>query len=325
MNLFQKLSSLLLPDPPPDAVVAQAIEHIVQVVDPALRMAGGLEHRLEPAVKAALDYCAGLTARLPEPLEVNTGVFATDPLVHAFFASNEDIESMLGRSEAVREFLSDGSNAFATECYALLGMRRQTKTVMGTALHGEMLQADAPRQLLYFTDHTLRELTHSEADTRARLNVVAFDSLIQSFADAQKEKRAKRDELRIALEMERATGGGSLVPTEKDWRVSSLMESYRTATESLAPDRVADDLAAWLETSSSRLYLQDCSVAVDSLGVIAPEGVEDEGYHQIRCPELVGRDRRRWIVTLVRISCPEARDAVESQKRKEAATRSLWI
>ena len=266
-----------------------------------------------------------MAASLPAAVDVNAGAFVADPLIHAFFASNDDIESMLGRSEAVREFLDDGAHAFVTECYALLGMRPKTKTVLGMALHGEMLQADAPRQLLYFTDHTLRELSQSEAETRARLKLAGFHSLVLSFADQLKEKRGKRDELRVAMEMERGSGQGGLMPTEKDWRVATLMDSYQAAMAALAPEQVADDLARWLQSAATRLYLQDFSAAVDALGVVAPAGADAAGYSQINCPELIGRDRRRWVLALVRISCPEARDAVESQKRKEAATRSLWI
>ncbi|RTL49929.1 MAG: hypothetical protein EKK46_13945, partial [Rhodocyclaceae bacterium] len=178
MSLWQKICELLGPEPPVDAAIVHSIEHAVEIVDPVLKVVGGLEKSLGPAVSHALSYCAGLVGELPTPLAVSHRNFASDPLVHAMFASAADIDLMLGRSSAMQAFLADGGNAFSTACYALLGMRRNQKTVLGMALHGDVLQADAPRKLLYFSDHTLHELSQSEEETRLRLQFSAFDGLV---------------------------------------------------------------------------------------------------------------------------------------------------
>lgn len=325
MNLWQKIRELLGPEPAVDAAIVHGVAHAVAVVDPVLKVVGGLEQHLGAAVAHALEYCARLVEELPPPLEVSHRRFATDPLVHALFASANDIDLMLGRSSALREFLADGSNAFSEDCYALLGMRRNQKTVLGMALHGNVLQADAPRKLLYFSDHALQELSLSEEETRRRLQFTAFDSLVHKFADEQAQQRKARDELHLAWESERASGRGELLPDEKAWRISALEARYNESTAALAPEQTLARLAEWLMTPEQHISLEPCTVTVDSMGVMVEPDPERSDIHTLQCPQLVSRDRRRWIVLLVKLSCSEARDAVVAQEKSEAAMRSLFL
>lgn len=325
MGFWQRISELLGPEPPVDAAVVHGVEHAVMAVDPMLKAVGGLEKALGPGVAHALAYCADLVDQLPPALTIRHGSFASDPLVHALFASADDIDLMLGRSAALREFLADGSSAFVEDCYALLGMRRNQKTVLGMALHGDVLQPEAPQKLLYFTDHTLRELSLSEEETRRRLQFDAFDSLVQKFADELKAQRQARDELRLTWESERATGRGELMPDEKAWRLGTLEARYQEAVAELAPEKVVQHFGQWLMAPEKHLYLEPCTVTVDRMGMVVEPDPNRTDIHTLACPQLVSRDRRRWIVLLARLSCAEARDAVAAQARSEAATRDLLL
>lgn len=325
MSLWQKICDILGPEPPVDAAIVHAVDHAVELVDPVLKVVGGLEKSLGPAVSHALQYCAELVEALPPPLEVSHRNFASDPLVHAMFASANDIDLMLGRSSAVRDFLADGENAFSTECYALLGMRRNQKTVLGMALHGDVLQADAPRKLLYFSDHTLHELSISEEETRRRLQFSAFDGLVRSFADALAAQRKAKDELRFTWESERASGLGELMPDEKTWRISTLEARYNESTAALAPERIVARLAEWLMDPYEHLHLEPCTATVDNMGVMVEPDSERSDIHTLHCPQLISRDRRHWIVILVKLSCDESREAAAAQEKNQAAMRSLLI
>lgn len=325
MELWQKIREMLGPEPPVDAAVVQSIEHAVAVVDPVLKAVGGLEKVLGPGVSHALAYCALLVEQLPPALTIRHNGFSSDPLVHALFASADDIDLMLGRSEALRTFLADGSSAFADDCYALLGMRRNQKTVLGMVTHGEVLQPEAPQTLLYFTDHTLRELSLSEEETRRQLQFAAFDSLVHKFADELQEQRKARDALHLAWTSERASGRHEVLPDEKSGRLETLESRYQQSVADLAPERVVQRFGQWLMAPELHLYLEPCAVTVDRMGaIVAPDPTRSD-IHTLQCPQLVSRDRRRWIVLLARLSCAEARLAVEAQEKSEAATRNLFL
>ncbi|GAB2181460.1 hypothetical protein DLREEDagrD3_16830 [Denitratisoma sp. agr-D3] len=325
MDFWQKLRALLGPTPPMNEAIVHGITHAIEVVDPVLNVVGGVVKTLEPAVATAMAYCAELVAQLPPAISINRSHFATDPMVHAMFASADDIDVMLGRSTAMREFLAEGDNAFADDCYALVGMRQNQKTVLGMVQQGDVIQSDVPRQYLYFSDHTLRELSSSEEITRHRLQLAAFDSLVHQFADQMVEKRKCRDELHAAWNGARANGGGETTD-ERMARLHELEVQYQESTASLAPERVVEQLAAWLSSPAEHIRLEPWTATVDRMGALvdADDGSDSE-VCTLQCPLLVGRDRRRWLVMLVRISRAEALEAVAAQMKLQEASRYLLV
>jgi hypothetical protein len=317
MGILSGLGRWLGPRPPPAPAIRQAIERAVEIVDPILKTVSGYERKLAPAVSHALGYCEQLAADIPGPIEINARAFSADPLVHALFAAPRDIGDMLGKSRELREFLADPGQCQADEFFALLGMRQREKTMMGIALQGGVLQNDVPQRLLYFADHTLGELGSEYAITRQRLQAAAFDGLAQGFAHCVAELRQERHEARTAWNMEHASPAAGRAE-----RRQVLEERQRQAVASLAPDRLLQALVDWLAAPHERLYLNPTVVSVDRMGVIAPHPEAGGNYSTLTFPELVGRDRRQWIVLVARISRQDAQDAL---LRQEQANRYLLI
>jgi hypothetical protein len=84
--------------------------------------------------------------------------------------------------------------------------------------------------------------------------------------------------------------------------------------------QVLAELCQWLMTAEDHLRLEPVSVTVDLLGVEATG--PGPGLHQISFPELIGQDRRRWTLVLVRLSRDEALAAIQ---RQQQAIRYLII
>lgn len=316
MGILSGLVHWLGPPSAPDAVTAQAIERAVEGVDPLLKTVSGYERKLAPSVRRALEYCEELAAGIPGPVEINAGAFGSDPLVHALFAGPDGIAEMLGKSRELREFLADPGQCPADEFFALLGMRQREKTVMGMALHGDVVQNDVPQRLLYFADHTLGELGGDHAATRQRLRAAAFDGLVRGFAHCVAELRQERQDARTAWTVERA--GGAVLGE----RQQLLEERQRRAVASLAPESLLQAFAEWLAAPRERLYLRPTEVTVDRMGVISNEPRGEGNFSTLRFPELVGRDRRQWIVLVTRMRRQDALDALQRQDR---ANRYLII
>ncbi|MDP1734188.1 MAG: hypothetical protein Q8L44_07465 [Sulfuritalea sp.] len=317
MGILSGLGRWLGPAPLLEPAVRQAIERAVEIVEPILKTVSGYERKLAPAVSHALGYCEQLAADIPGPIGINARAFSADPLVHSLFAAPGDIAEMLGKSRDLRAFLADPAQCEGDDFFALLGMRQREKAVMGIAQQGGVLQSDVPQRLLYFADHTLGELGCWQENTRQRLLEVAFDGLAQGFAQCVAELRQERHEARTAWNMEHASPAAG-----RDQRKQVLEERQRQAVASLAPERLLQALADWLAAPRERLYLKPTVVSVDRMGVIAPHPGAGGSYSTLTFPELVGRDRRHWIVLVARISRQDARDAL---LRQEQANRYLLI
>lgn len=320
--MFSNLMGWLEKSPPPGNAERAAIAQAVTIVDPMLKMVSGFERRLAPAVRHALAYCDGLVAAVPGPVDLNSHAFASDPLVHALFATAGDIAVTFGKSKAVKEFLGDPASAGSADFYALLGMRRFEKKVMGMALHGEMVCADMPQTMLYFADHTLHALTPDVNETRTHLRQAAFDSLITGFAAHMADLRRERQSLHDEWDMQRAMaardkqGGANSADSAHAQRRQVLEEQMRQASSALSPERVLEALAEWLAAPEIHLYLNSNTVSVDRMGVMVGPDSPDSNDTQVSTlsfPELIGRDRRHWIVLLTRISREEAVSALQQQ------------
>jgi hypothetical protein len=229
MNVLSRIADWLRPAAPLPDAERTAIERAVDRVDPLLRLLPGYRRRLAPAVRQALAHCETLVAALPGPADVRTRAFGTEPLVHVIFSTPGDIAETLGRSQEVRRYLAAPSHQLAESFYGLLGARRREKKVMGTTLFGDLVQADTPQTLLYFTDHTLRAIGADLDETRRQLLLAGFDSLADSFVAHRKAA---------------------------DGRPAQAAE-------------VLAELCAWLTAAQDHLRLEPVSVAVDSLGVKA--------------------------------------------------------
>lgn len=302
-----------------------AVEAAVDRVDPRLRVVPGYRRKLGMPVRRAMEYCDGLVSEIPGPIEIDIRAFGADPMVHAFFAAPEDIGRMLGASREVQRFVADPANLRSDAFFGMIGMRRKEKTVFGLGQQGSIIRDDVPQRLLYFADHTLRELSPNLDHTRDGLRGSAFDSLAGSFAAHVEALRREKTDLRTSWEQERAfarSAGDAQEVEAHAHRKFEIEESLREMASSLEPAHVLEALAAWLSDPEPRLRLVSTPVAVDRLGILSKPGPEHPDVRTLNLPELVGRDRRRWIVLLARIA---REDALRAQEESQAAHRYLII
>lgn len=301
--------------PPLNAATRAAFGRIIELVGPLLASVAGVERRLASPVQGALEFCDGLVAALPGPIEINRRAFAIDPLVHAFFSTALDIDEMLGRSQTLRDFLANPEFPAGEHFHALFAARRREKRVMGLALQGEMLRREVPQDLLYFSSHTLTAVAADPQTTCHMLRIAAFESLLNSFVARVDAIRLERQSLHAERDVERAqsrerhTNGA--VSAEHRGKLADLDARILGLTESLQPDLLVDALAALLLEPDKWLRLEPVKVRVDRNGVIADALHDPDGQDgSLSFPELVGRDRRRYVVMLARIPRNEAERAV---------------
>lgn len=296
----------------------RAIERVVDCTDRRLRAMGDYQRKLAPFVRQAAAYCDGLVAAIPGPIDIDVRAFGKDPLVHAFFAAPDDIGRMLGSSREVREFVTASERECNGVFFALIGMRRKEKIVDGLVLQGGLIGEGMPQRLLYFADHTLHELSHDLDETRHRLRCSLLESLAHSFAAQLETLRRERESVHTAWEQQRAQGRSPAATAAAE----ALVEELREIDAALEPGHVLDALCAWLADPAARLHLVPTSVTVDRLGVVSEHGEDEADVATLSFPELVGRDRRRWILLLARISCHAA---VLARQRSLEAQRYLVV
>lgn len=317
MSLFSAVADFLKPAPPLDPSLRKALDRVAELVDPLLKVAPDFEKQLASPVQYALGYCDGLVSGLPGPIDINRKAFANDPLVHALFATPNDIDQMLGRSQAVRDFLTEPCSWESDHFYAMFAARRQQKRQLGMAQQGDVIRSDVPQVVLYFSDHTLIEPSCQLDTTRHNLRCKALESLLRTFHAHVLALRDEREGLRSNVSVERAhltTLRGSSGGAEYQVGTRHLAEldaKLREAAESLLPDHLLAALANYLQAPEPALHLTPVTITVDSLGIVHDNATPDLSVHTLNFPELTARDRRLHLAMLARINRDEALEAVE--------------
>lgn len=317
MSLLSAVADFLKPSPHPGPEVLKALDRVAELIDPMLKAAPDFEKHLAFPVQHALGYCDGLVASLPGPIDINRQAFANNPLVHALFATADDIDQMLGRSQAVRDFLAEPGSWENDHFYAMFAARRQTKKQLGMVQRGDLIQNDVPQEILFFSGHTLIEPSCELETTLQGLRGKALESLLHTFRSHVQTLRHEREGLRADASVERAhlTVLHGVTPGQ-EYEVSTrhladLDGKLRQTAESLMPEQLVDALAEFLKSPEPALHLEPVSIAVDRLGVVSDQPVDDLNVQLLNFPELTARDKRLHLAMLARISRDEALEAVE--------------
>ncbi|MDR2839250.1 MAG: hypothetical protein LBV49_11900 [Azonexus sp.] len=326
MSFFSTVADFLKPTfasaPPPGPELLKALAWVRERVDPTLRAAGNFDKRLAQPLGHAIDYCAGVIGALPGPTAIDHRAFADDPLVHALFATADDVRQMLGRSQAVRDFLASPASWQADHFHALLVARRQEKKQLGMKRAGDVIENDVPQRILFFSDQALIEPHCDLEGLRQRLRQRALESLLQTFQAHLDALRHEREGLSAESAVERShltvlrgitDGPAHAVHTR---HLAEVDARLREVIETLMPDPLLDALGDFLHAPEPALRLSPFSVSIDRLGVICEAG-SDSSVQTLRFPELASRDQRLHLAMLARVDRAEAEEAVAAVRDQQ--------
>ena len=175
-DLFARLGTALFGGPAVDpadevdaALLEQAVDAIVEAVDPRLRLMPRYRQKLAPATTRGIRFMRSLAPRLPDPIELSRVAWGANPYINAFFATGADVQALLERSTALDEFFAAPANIRGDAGYAVLAMRREERNVLASALVDGELRGDVAQTTVGFTTHTLVGIAGEPSVTRGLL------------------------------------------------------------------------------------------------------------------------------------------------------------
>ncbi|THF64117.1 hypothetical protein [Pseudothauera rhizosphaerae] len=314
MRLLNAFASWFAPPPAPSVEVRAGLARVTELVGGAQAAERDFERRLAGPVAHAQAHCAELIGALPAAVDVGRHAFSADPLVHALFASADDIADTIGRSAALRDYLGEPVSWQGEHFHALLAARRERKRVLGVASQGSVIATDVPQCLLYFSEHTLVRPAPDDATARAGLRAAAFDSLLRTFAEHVAAVREERNQLKVERELEKVrmqSRRGRADAEHLTRRIAELDERLHHQAGALLPGQLLQTLADFLMQPELALRIDPVEVQVDRRGAMAGDGMTaGSDAVDVRFMEVSGRDRRHLVVLPVRIRCDEAREAL---------------
>jgi uncharacterized beta-barrel protein YwiB (DUF1934 family) len=158
------------------ALLRQAIEQVVDGVDPRLRAVLGYARKLEPAVARTIAYFLECGQWLAAPVEFSVRRWASDPLVRTLFASAAELQRFFSGDPGVRRYFHD--HPLAEEVYVGLGVTRHERRAFGVAMSGDMIQREVPQTVISFSDYRLFGACDNEQQLRHNIEQRGFGFLI---------------------------------------------------------------------------------------------------------------------------------------------------
>ena len=125
--------------------------------------------KLEGCVRTSIAYLRSIGREGLEPILLARAAWSDDPRLNAFFATADDVPACLGRSRELRAFFENPSNGEVQEAYALLGMKKEERTVFGMELQGETVRQDVAQTAVSFSEHRLVAPSATLAATRLEI------------------------------------------------------------------------------------------------------------------------------------------------------------
>jgi plasmid stabilization system protein ParE len=274
-----------------------AIAKAVDWVEPLLRQTDGYPNQYRKSVARAVSYANELAAKVPGPLAITPESYTTNPLVHALFPVQDDLQLAMQRSRDMQDFLK--SNPDAEGIYVLMCMRRISKSMRGIELDGDVLRRDVPQEAIYFTDITIAEPGLTETDTRQCIAKCIFESLIDRVAQRIKDRKQQkialiqtRDELLARLHM---------APPEQrpefERRLADVLKQLADTISSLEMGQYIKDFEAIFLKPEEYLFLEYAKINLDSMGIVRDPTTPCS--NEVEFCDLIGRDLRRWTLTMV--------------------------
>ena len=224
----------------PANVLNEAIERVVDGIEPKMRYSSGYKKILNNGVATSLAYISNLVDTIPGPLLISSKTFSTDPQVNAYFATVIDIQDIFSDSKELRGFFEAPENENLGEACALLCMNETEKTVLGMDLQEDMLRRDVMQTALNFSEHKILSPASSEAGVRTCVKQCIFDGLIthalQQIVELKQQKQGleiQRGMLNSRLKTRQSQGGGlsSMLATATEAKLSVDIEQEISANE----------------------------------------------------------------------------------------------
>lgn len=343
MALFDRVAASLFGSAPKETqgerqLVAEMTEAVIDAVEPRLRMQSRYREKLDKCVRHSIEHLRAIGRTPLEPVLLTRAAWASDPRVNAFFGTADDVAACLGRSPELRSFFDRPANAGAQEAYALLGMKKEERSVLGMELKGDTVQREVAQVQVSFSGHRVVAPSATLAETRLEIGrrillrlaqvalarVVAVESKATDLAQHKAYLAARMRVLQLARDgmegvvKDPAKIGEEMKALERD--LKQTVEGYMETKGSLATlEGYVEHIDDVFSHAEQHVALSHTPLRVSRLGVRVADDATGP-INELRLAELSLGEGWRAAIAIVR--CPRSELASKAELIAQAE-RSL--
>lgn len=303
----------------PTNEVNEAVELVVDSIEPKLRYQPGYSKTLYNSVETTLAYISNLVDTIPGPLLITKNAYSSNPDIHAYFHSVKHIQEVFNQSSELREFFSDTDNSHIEHAYALLCMTVEEKTITGMELQNDVVRRDVMQKTLNFCEHKVLSPGKQEADVRKGIKYCIFNCMItyalHEILDIKEQKlglELQINKLRARLHARQSQGGGlsSLLTNAATADPTSEIHQQLKETEKKmeqlpnsweAPKYYLESINKTLSEPEKFIKIEEITYPMTQMGIIS-NGETSETVNTIHINRILIADVLQRAVAIVKYS-----------------------
>jgi hypothetical protein len=161
-----------------DARLQAAVDKVIAGTDPRLKAISGARERLLPAVEHALAFTQNAVSHVPPSIALTPENWTHTPLLRAFFTRPATITDTIATSQDVRNFLQTERAQDMETLYGLVAATRVERTVLGSAMEGDILRQGVAQKTVSFNDFRVAGFVRTEAEIRMAIEDFLLEQLV---------------------------------------------------------------------------------------------------------------------------------------------------
>jgi len=306
------------------ALIGEATDLVVKIANPRLVLVRRYRERLAGPIERMIVYLREGDRVLLPAREASAAVWAGDPVLRAFFARPDELVRAFSRSIELRRFFDSAPER--TEAHAVLGMALREQRVLGTRLHGEVVQHDVMQTTVSFADYRVGIVAATEPELRREIGRRVLEQLalralerVHSIEDHGRDLEEHRALLksRQMLLQQGAAGMKAVVgdnprPREEELhKIEAMLEENERDLKApgIGPGALERELEVLVETlthASEGLKISSKRLRLDSMNNLVEADSPEQGREiEFNVFEIAGSPPIHRVGALVRFSRAE--------------------
>ncbi len=171
----------------------QMVEHIVDVIDPKIRVISRYAQKLSQPLSHTWDYLNSMADMIPGGIVLNRAHFSNDPRLKLIFDSQGTIQQLLDGLPLLMNYpvVSNKSD----QIHMLLCMEKHEHNFLGSELVGDIIKRDVLQTKVSFLNRKILSAGINEDDARLGFKNCALEGLLHKAHDLLLQSRNELKQL----------------------------------------------------------------------------------------------------------------------------------
>ncbi|WP_455202206.1 hypothetical protein [Kaarinaea lacus] len=258
------------------ADITQMVEHVVDVVDPRIRVIGRYAQKLSQPLAHTWDYLTEIANLIPGGVTINKANFSSDPRMKLIFENQSEIQRLLNTVNPLVDHHAIQNNQSSANIFMLLCMEKREHNFLGTELEGDILKRDVMQTSVTFSNRKFLSAGHNEEDAKLGFKNCALDGLLNKAHSLISESRNEQKQL-IARKKLLHKQHNQLVGEHPELRdIERQLAEIRIKLES--PDHHLSQILEVLHNPEHYIKMETQSMTLNNLGIKLANDRAEKGF-----------------------------------------------